>query len=192
MVASPRWPSGNMAAGNFIGQVGGVATVWQPCDANLTRPSNTTAYAAGEGMGSSASIVFSFTNFFRAPGSSALLTGLRFVMNASGILTSNAGAVLAHLYQGSPSAASGLVDQSAYPTLIADDALKLGMINFTTWYQGGTGSNIIESYGSPLLAQQPVIAAPGLQTLYAVLVANGAFTPVSAAVLSLYASSIND
>jgi hypothetical protein len=74
-------------------------------------------------------VVFSFSNFFWTPGSSGILTGLRYVINASGVTTqNNTGIVYAHLYLNSPSAASGLIDQNMYPTLIADDALKLGVV----------------------------------------------------------------
>ena len=95
-------------------------------------------------------------------------------------------------YQASPAAASGLADQNAFPTNDADAAIKLGLVQFSTWYIGGTGSNEIESYGAPVLSQQPIIAGAASQNLYAVLVANSAFTPASAQTINLYASSVND
>ena len=199
MVANPRYPywqqSGNVT--NF----GGKATVWQAADQTLTRPANTTAYAAaGIGIGSSSSIVYSFTNFFWQPGSSGILTGLRMVCNASGIVITNMPAVMAHLYLGSPSAAIGVSDQQAFPTLIADDVLKLGMVQFSSWYQGGTGSDMIESYGQQLISTQHIIglqssgAASASGTLYVVPVTatSTSVTPVSAAVNYMYASGVMD
>jgi len=202
MVVNPRYPYWQQAGGQ-ITNFGGKATVWQTADQNLTRPANTTAYAAaGIGIGSSSSIVYSFTNFFWQPGSSGILTGLRMVCNAPGITTSNMGAVTAHLYLGSPSAAIGVSDQQAFPTLIVDDALKLGYVTFsaTNWVQGGTGSNIIENYGQQIISTQHLIglqasgATPGSGTLYVVPVTtnNTSFTPVSAAANYMYASGVMD
>jgi hypothetical protein len=146
-------------------------------------------------------VVFSFSNFFWTPGSSGILTGLRYVINASGVATpANTGIVYAHLYLNSPSAASGLIDQNMYPTLIADDALKLGVVQFNSsnWFQGGTGSNIVEAYGQQIIPTQHLIglqqsgATPGSATLYVVLVAGSSINSLSGAVNYLYASGVMD
>ena len=197
-VQSSRWPLGGA---QIIGNVGGTANVWQPADQILTRPANTTAYASGGALGSSSSVIFSFGDianyptaqgFFRQPNSSGLLSGLRLGCSLAGITASNVGSVTGHLFQASPSAAAGLVDQSQFPTLQADSPVKLGIVQFSTWYIGGTGSDLIESYGAPVLSQQPIIAAPGSQALFVVCVANSAFTPASAAIWHLHASSQGD
>ena len=175
-----------------LGQVGGVANVWQPADASLRRPGNTTAYAANQAVGSGQSALFKFTGFFRVFGSSALLTGLRLVASLPGIATTNMGAIRAHLFNGAPNIASGLVDQGTFNTLFADDALKLGTVDFSTWSIGGAGSDLIESYGTPSVSPLPIIAAQGVRDLYAVLVATGVFTPAAAQLILPYASATLD
>lgn len=198
-VGSSQWP---LVGTPILGNVGGTANVWQAADQTLTRPANTTAYAAGGALGSATSVIFSFgdlvnfpssVGFFRKPNSSAILNGLRLSCSlAGGIATTAVGSVFAHLYQTAPSAASGLADQNQYPNLQADAPIKLGAVQFSTWVAGGTGSDVVESYGAPLLSQQAVIAAAATQSLFVVCVSVGAFTPVSAAIWHLHASSTGD
>jgi hypothetical protein len=176
----------------FVGQVGGLSNVWQAADQSLTRPANSTAYAANNAIGSSSAALFKFTGFFRVRGGSGLLTGLRVIASLSGIAISNMGAIRAHLFNAVPTAANGLVDQGAFNTLFVDDASKLGTVDFTAWTSGGGGSTLVESYGSPALSPLPLIAAPGAMDLYAILVATGAFTPAAAQVIQAYASATMD
>lgn len=172
----------------WIGQTGGASNVWQPADAALTRPANTTAYANHNSIGSSTSCLFKFTSFFRIKGGSGLLTGARLIANLAAIATSNMGAIRMHLFNAAPSSngGSGLVDQGTFETLFSDEAAKLGVIDFSTWSIGGTGSDTIESYGTPILTPMPVIAAATAADLYAVLEATGAFTPASAQIMQAY------
>lgn len=48
--------------------VGGSAFAFLQSDAALTRPNNTTAYAANQGVGSSGSCLFKWTDLFKRPG----------------------------------------------------------------------------------------------------------------------------
>lgn len=200
MVASSRYPNFTQSPGN-ITNIGGISNVCMAADQTLTRPANTTAYAAGQALGSDSSVIFSFGDtvnypsakpFFRYVNSSALLTSIRLGCSLSGITASNMGSVIGHVYQTSPTAAEGLVDQNQYPVLQADSPKKLGLVLFNTWFTGGTGSDLIESYGSPVLSQHPIIAAADTQSLFVVCVANSSFTPASSAIFHLHASSIND
>jgi hypothetical protein len=188
--------SSAFATQQHIGQVGGISNVWQPADSALTRPANTTAYAANQAIGSSTTVLFKFSGLFRANGGSASLTGLRVVASLSGIAASNMGAVRAHLFNAAPSIAAGLVDQGTFNTLLADDLFKLGTVDFSTWNVGGGGSNLIESYGAPALSPLPIIGAqtpaPGARDLYMILVATGAFTPASGQTIQAYASATLD
>ena len=126
MVASSRWP---LSGATIIGNLGGVANVCQASDQTLTRPNNATAYVPYQAIGSSSSVVFSFGDlanypsskgFFRQPNSTGFLTSLRCDVSGTGIVPSNMGSMIGWLYQSLPTAASGLVDQSAYPLLVAD------------------------------------------------------------------------
>jgi hypothetical protein len=188
--------SSAFAAQQHIGQVGGLSNVWQLADSALTRPANTTAYAANQAIGSNTTALFKFSGFLRANGGSALLTGLRLVASLSGIAASNMGAIRAHLFNAAPSIANGLVDQGTFNTLLADDLFKLGTVDFSTWNIGGGGSNLIESYGAPALSPLPIIGAqtpaPGARDLYVILVATGAFTPASGQTIQAYASATMD
>jgi hypothetical protein len=170
-----------MVANNYFPQVpitplnvGGKATVWQPSDQILTRSNNTTAYAAGQAIGSTSACVFSFTNFCLYQSGSGLLIGARVGVNGSGIATTNMGSLLGYIYQASPTGAVGVTDGVAYPTLYADDAIYLGTLSFTTWNIGGSGSDTIYSYGSPLISQQHIIGPTNNRNAYMVLVASAA------------------
>lgn len=176
-----------------VDTAGGVANVWQASDATLTRPANTTAYASGGAIGSNLSAIFKFTGVFRQVSNTGLLTGLRLVASGASIATTNMGAITGHLFNASPSGAGGFFyDQLQFPTLLADDALKLGTVSFSTWNVGGTGSNLIESYGSPAIQPLPMYAAAAAKDLYLVLVASAAFTPLSAQVIQPYVSIVLD
>lgn len=176
----------------FVGQLGGAANVWQPADSSLTRPNNATAYSANQVVGSSAVGIFTFTKFFRGKGSSGLLTGARLVASVASIATSNMGSITGHLFNVSPGGGGALSDQATFETLFADDSAKLGTISFSVWNIGGTGSNLIESYGAPVLAPLPIIAAAQAQELYLVLAASAAFTPIASAVIQPYLSGVLD
>lgn len=200
-VPNSQWPP---QGAPILGNVGGVANVWQAADQTLTRPANTTAYAANQALGSSSSVVFSFGDqvnypssvpFFRHVGSSAFLTGLRLSVSlASGVTSLVMGTVLAHVYQAAPSAATAgpLADQGVYPTLQADAPIDLGLVLFTTWFVGGTGSDYMTSYGAPVLSQQPVIATVDAQSLFVVCTAQAAFTPLASMIYYLHAATAGD
>lgn len=189
----------------FLGQVGGAANVYQPADASLTRPNNTTAYANHNAVGSGTAALFKFSNFFRVKGGSGLLRSARLIASVASIATSNMGAIRMHLFNAVPGAAQGpaagagsvLVDQGTFETLFADLASKVGWVDFATWSIGGTGSDTIESFGllnSVALEQNPhpVIAAANAADLYAVLEATGAFTPAASQIIIPYLSATLD
>lgn len=177
---------------SWAGQVGGAANVWQPADASIARPANTTAYAAHNAIGNASLTLFKFSNFFRAKGGSGILTGARLVANLAAIATSNMGAVRMHLFNAAPTVASGLVDQGAFMTLFADESAKLGWADFSSWSIGGTGSDTIESYGALPATPLPLIGAAQAADLYAVLEATGAFTPAASQVVLPYLAAMLD
>ena len=193
------WPNPGQypTVGNIGPSVGGISNVLQAADANLTRPNNTTAYSSGEAIGSSTSTLFSFSNFFRANGSTALLTGLRLVASGAGISTTNMGTVTGHLFNAPPAAAvesvqGALIDQATFNVMFADDAAKLGTVSFASWTSGGGGSDTVESYAVPILSPLPICAALASQSLYLVLVAAAAFTPLASQIIKPYASAVLD
>lgn len=189
-----NWPSPNNdpTVSSVIGNVGGIANVWQPADATLTRPNNATPYASTNAIGSSTSVLWSWSNFFRANGGSAVLTGARLVAHLSGIATSEMGGVRLHLFNQSPSAAAGVVDQGTWNMLYADEAFKLGWIDFSSWQISGSGSDEIVSYGSPCVTNLQLIGAALSSKLFGVLEATGAFTPGASMLLNAYLAALLD
>lgn len=177
---------------SFIGLVGGSSNVWQPADAALTRPGNTTAYANHNTIGSITAVIFKWSTFFRGKNSSAILTGARLVANGAAIATANMGAVRMHLFNAAPTAGNGVIDQGTWLTLFADENAKQGWADFSSWTIGGTGSDTIESYGTFSATPSPAIAAPADSALYAVLEATGAFTPISAQLIVPYLAGYLD
>lgn len=184
---------------HFAGAFGGLANVWTPADVSLTRPNNSTAYANNGLIGSSSAVLFKWSSFFRCPGSSGLLTGMRLVASVASIATTNMGAISAHLFNAVPAAALGpnnfasAVDQGTFNFMAADNgAKKLGVVTFATWNGGGAGSDATDSYGTPLLCPQPIIADPLATDLYCLLVATGAFTPIANAIITPYVAAVLD
>jgi hypothetical protein len=171
--------------------VGGFGQSWIASDNGLTRPANTTAYAAQQALGSANSCLFKWTNFFQMKGQTGVLVGLRLVVNAAGIATSNMGNVRAHLFSQAPSGAPA-ADQAVYNELVANAPNKQAIVDFSTWNIGGASSDMIDSYGTPPLSPQPVAADPSAKDLYCLLVATGAFTPIASAVITPYASGMLD
>lgn len=164
----------------------GRSSAWQACDTALTRPANTTAYAANKAIGSSSSTLFKFTNWFSEAGGSRLLTGLKFSAEKSGGISVPANfSVRAFVYAGLPTAPAA--DQADFPLLAADKTLRQAAPLFETPIAGGTGSDCYESY-APLYTPALIKAAAGNRDLYVILVAQGAWTPTSASILNVFAA----
>jgi len=177
-----QFPQNQSLTPQIMGCAGGIANYWQDADASLTRPNNATAYAAHVGMGSGSSCLFTFSNLFRAFGSTGLLVAMRLSASVASIATTNMGSIRAHLFNAAPSGAPAS-DQATFNTLIANQASKVGFVDFSTWNIGGAGSDMIESYGTPILTPMPVQAASNSKSLLAILEATGAFTPIASAIL---------
>lgn len=182
------------AGENSIGSVGGHSIVWKEADGTKTRPNNTTAYAANQAIGATADVIFKWTSFFRKNANTGTLTGLRVTVAGSGIAAANMGAIRAHLFTTSPTLTSN-ADQGTYNTLNSNKAIGLGYVDFSSWVIAGAGSDVIGSYGSPVIANLPLAAAAGARDLYAVLATQpgaAGFTPLAQAVIDMFASAFED
>lgn len=159
-------------------------------DATLTRPADTTPTVVSGAIGSSLSALFKWTGFFDDNGGNALLTGMRLVISASGIAIPSGISIRAHLYNAdvSATALSSNADKATFKTMVANAASKLGYVDFASFTIGGSGSDCIESYGTPILTPLHLKAAATASDLYAILVATAVYTPVSASVHTLAAS----
>jgi hypothetical protein len=170
---------------------GGYSIVWREADGIKTRPTNTLAYAANQLIGASGDCIFKFTDFFRKPGNTGRLTGLRMTAQGNGITAANMGSVRVYLYK-APPALTINSDQLTFNTFSGNNPIGLGYIHFLTWNIGGGSSDLIESYGQPVISPLAIAAADGVGDLYAVAVAMSAFTPLSRMVLDMFASAIED
>ena len=185
---------GDGSSADVVALGGAGSVVWAAADATLTRPNNATAYAAHVGMGSGASCIFKFSNFFRINGGTGLLTGLRLEASVASIALTNMGAVRAHLFNVTPASAP-VSDQAEFDTLVANSASKLGFVDFATWNIGGASSDVVTSYGSvSALTGAPLQlkAAVAARDLYLVLEATGVFTPIASAIINAFASAALD
>jgi len=165
-------------------------SAWAAANTAITRPANTTAYAAHNSIGGAANCLFTFSNLFPWAGAAGILTGMKLVINASGISVPSGIAVRAHLFNDdvSATALSANADQSTFKTMVANAGAKLGYVDFTSFSIGGSGSDAIESYGTPVVSPLHLQAKAGGRNLYAILEATAAYTPNSASVYSLYAA----
>jgi hypothetical protein len=166
------------------------SSLWVEADARLTRPADTTATAVNGAIGSAASALFKFTNFFEAPAAQCLLTGMKLVISGTGIAVPASIGIRAHLYSADPSATvlSANADKGVHKTMLAMAGAKLGYVDFTDFKVGGAGSNIMECYGSPVLSPLHLRADDAAADLYAILVAAAVYTPVSGSIHALFAS----
>jgi hypothetical protein len=183
-------PGGANAAAAPLITVGTGA--WQEADATLTRPANTTATVAHGAIGSAASCLFKFTNFFDVVGQHGLLTGMKMVIEKAAIAVPSGIAIRMHLYQDDETAVilSSNADAATFKTMAAAAAKKIGYVDFTTWNIGGTGSDCIESYGVPVITSLHLKAGAVAKDLYAIGEATAVFTPINAGIQHLYASRI--
>jgi hypothetical protein len=161
---------------------------WSAADGAITRSANVTPYAAHNSMGSASNCLFTFTNLFPFVGAQALLTGLKLVMGAASVPASIV--VRAHLFNDDLSASvlAANADQSTFKTLLASEGAKLGYVDFSSFAIGGSGSDCIESYGTPSVSPLHLVAKATSRNLYAILEATASFTPPSASEMRLYAS----
>lgn len=163
---------------------------WTAADAQLTRPADATATVVGGAIGSSVSALFAFSNFFEGTGAHGLLTGMKLVISASGIAVPSSIAIRAHLFNADVSASvlSANADKGTLKLLLSSAGSKLGVVDFASFIAGGSGSDCIESYGTPSPAPMHIKAADNARDLFAILVATSIYTPVSTSIHALFAS----
>lgn len=165
------------------------AGIWQAADAALTRPGNATAYADKKAVGSSSSCLFTFSDFFRRKGASALLLGAKLEIYKSGGISVPSGfAVRAWLYAGAPSSPPAS-DQADFLLNHANAAVRLGYLDFSTAVSGASGSDCYEAYAEPTLPR--TLKAPAdVDDLCMVIHSTGAWTPTSGSVWMPYVQAL--
>lgn len=142
----------------------------------ITRPSNTTAYTAGDVVGdTSGSAILTFTNAGPS-GGFAIVQSVSLVFSDSSV-PSGMGAFRLHLYSATPTA---IADNAPFDLVSGERANYMGYIDLST----------PSDFGSSLYAQvdypgRLIKLATASTTLYAELETRGAYTPVSASTIAV-------
>jgi hypothetical protein len=147
----------------------------------ITRPSNATAYTAGDVVGDTGgSAILTFSNM--GPNSGYVLIQSAALIFSDSAVPSGMGSFRVHLYSASPTA---IADNAAYDLVSADRSAYMGYFDFPAPVD----------FGSTLYTQTDYIGrmikmATSSTTLYAEIETKGAYTPVSASTVELRISTL--
>jgi hypothetical protein len=146
-----------------------------------TRPDNTTAYTAGDVVGTDAATNLSWTNVNSANGKTVIITGVSLEVDVNAV-PSGMSTFRLHIYTSAPTA---IADNSAY-NLPSGDRTK-----YAGWIDIDTPTDL----GDTLFARMNNVnfeIAPAVRTLYGMLETRGAYTPSSQTVktVTLYAVEV--
>lgn len=142
----------------------------------ITRPSNTTAYTAGDVVGDTGgSAILTFTNAGPS-GGFVILQSVSLVFSDSSV-PSGMGAFRLHLYSAAPTA---IADNAVFDLVSGDRANYMGYIDLSTPLDFGSSLYTQTDYSGRL-----VKLAAASTTLYAELETRGAYTPVSASTVQV-------
>ena len=149
--------------------------------ATITRPSNATAYTAGDVVGDTGgSAIISLTS--AAPTAGFVIIQSAALIFSDSAVPSGMGSFRVHLYSASPTA---IADNAAYDLVSADRSAYMGYFDFPAPVD----------FGSTLYTQTDYIGrmikmATSSTTLYAQIETKGAYTPVSASTIELRISTL--
>ena len=147
----------------------------------ITRPSNTTAYTAGDVVGDTGgSAILTFSNM--GPNSGYILLQSAALILSDSTVPSGMASFRVHLYSATPTA---IADNAAFDLVSGERANYMGFFDIPTPVD----------FGSTLYAQTDYIGrmlkmATGSTTLYAEIETKGAYTPVSASTVELRLSAL--
>ena len=147
----------------------------------VTRPSNATAYTAGDVVGDTGgSAILTFSNM--GPNSGYVLIQSAALIFSDSAVPSGMGSFRVHLYSASPTA---IADNAAYDLVSADRSAYMGYFDFPAPVD----------FGSTLYTQTDYIGrmikmATSSTTVYAQIETKGAYTPVSASTVELRISTL--
>ena len=144
--------------------------------ATITRPSNTTAYTAGDVVGDTGgSAIISLTGAGPTAGF-VIIQSISLVFSDS-VVPSGMGAFRLHLYSASPTA---IADNAAFDLASGERATYMGFIALPTPQDFGSSLYTQTDYPGRLIK-----LAAASTTLFAELETRGAYTPVSASTVSI-------
>ena len=140
--------------------------------ATITRPADTTAYAAKDAVANSTSapVVLSFTGIGRYNGQDGYIVKARLLTNQA----ANVAQYRLHLFTAAPTAIN---DNAAYTLLWANRAARIGVIDIGPLSTEGTGSDAANGLNADV--RLPFTCASTDSKLYGLLETLTAFTPAS-------------
>ena len=143
--------------------------------ATITRPSNATAYAAGDVVGDTGgSAIVSLT---AGPSGGFVLVQSVSLVFSDSVVPSGMGAFRVHLYSVSPTA---IADNEAFDLVSGDRATYMGYIDLPAPLDFGSTIYTQTDYPGRLIK-----LAAASTTLFAKIETRGAYTPVSASTVSI-------
>jgi hypothetical protein len=144
--------------------------------ATITRPSNTTAYTAGDVVGDTGgSAIISLTS--AGPSGGFVLVQSVSLVFSDSVVPSGMGAFRVHLYSVSPTA---IADNEAFDLVSGDRATYMGYIDLPAPLDFGSTIYTQTDYPGRLIK-----LAAASTTLFAKIETRGAYTPVSASTVSI-------
>jgi hypothetical protein len=144
--------------------------------ATITRPSNTTAYTAGDVVGDTGgSAIISLTSAGPTAGF-VIIQSISLVFSDS-VVPAGMGAFRLHLYSASPTA---IADNAAFDLVSGERATYMGFIDLPTPSDFGSTLYTQTDYPGRLIK-----LGAASTTLFAELETRGAYTPVSASTVSV-------
>lgn len=158
------------ASETHLGNVSGSTVM---VNATFGRPANTTAYAALQVVANSTSAptLLTFAAMSRVAAGAGYIVKARLVTDQS----TNTARFRLHLYHTAPTAIN---DGSAFTSLYANRANKIGTIDFAACVTEGVGST--DAYSMNATARLGFVLAAASNTIYGMLETLDAFTPASA------------
>jgi hypothetical protein len=147
----------------------------------ITRPSNTTAYTAGDVVGDTGGSAILTLSNIGPSGGYVLVQSMSLVFSDSSV-PSGMGAFRVHLYSSSPTA---IADNAAFDLVSGERASYMGYIDLPAPLDFGSTIYTQVDYPGRL-----VKLAAGSSTLYAEIETRGAYTPVSASTVELRVNTL--
>lgn len=140
----------------------------------ITRPSDTTAYAASDSVSNSTSApaLIEFQNILPNQGGDGVIMAARGFVQGSAFNTT----LRLHLYK--VNTVTPINDNAAFTLLWANRANRVGFIDFTGWQTGGSGSDAAACVVSGI--NLPIGLDAANTSLWGAVETRAAFTPTSA------------
>jgi hypothetical protein len=148
---------------------------------SITRPSNTTAYTAGDVVGSTGGSAILTLSSIGPSGGFVLIQSAALIFSDSSV-PSGMGAFRIHFYNASPTA---IADNAPFDLVSGDRALYMGYIDLSA----------PQDFGSTIYAQvdypgRLIKLAAASTSLFVEIETRGAYTPVSASTVELRVSTL--